>query len=205
MLRNILVTALLFGTINANAQQQPNGAPNLPKEKILPIDYHEIGAPMPKFKLVTLDTLAKEYEGRDLKKVNKKNVKKLGYASVTRVITDADIDNAGTLIMMMFNPTCGHCEDETEILKKNIGEFNNSRLFLVANPNMKTYLPDFVRNHKTRDFYPTMTVGLDSAEFIKEIFQYGSLPQINIYSRERKLLKSFNGEVPLDSLKMYMN
>ncbi len=199
MLRKLLLPVFVLGVMNVHAQEPAKAA------KETPIDYHEPGSPMPRLKLVTLDTLSKVYEGRELKKINKKNTKKWGYTPATRVVGNDDLDNGGNLFLMMFNPTCGHCEDETEILKKNIGLFKKSRLVLVANASMKTYLPDFVKNHKTRDFYPQMTVGLDSSDFIKLIFQYGALPQINIYGSDRKLIKSYNGEVAIDSLKQYIN
>ena len=47
-------------------------------------------------------------------------------------------------------------------------------------------------------------MGLDSANFINSVFLYKTLPQINIYSPERKLLKIFNGDVAIDSLKRYI-
>ena len=201
MLYRSLLVAFIFGTVaTAYAQQPANYTP-----KPLPIDYHQVDAPMPKVKLVTLDTLSKLYEGKQLKKMNKKNTKKFGYTPATRIITNDDINNTGNVFVMMFNPNCGHCEDQTEILKKNIDQFKTSTLILMANAVMKTYLPDFVKNHKTHDFYPKMIVGIDSGEVIKEAYLYGALPQINIYNSKHKLLKSFNGEIPIDSLKMYMN
>ncbi len=199
MLRKLLLPVFILGLMNATAQEAAKPT------KETPIDYHEPGAPMPRLKLVTLDTLSKIYEGRELKKINKSNAKKWGYKPATRVVGNDDLDNNGHLFMMMFNPTCGHCEDETEMLKKNIGMFKKSRVVLVANASMKTYLPDFVKNHKTRDFYPQMTVGLDSSDFIKQIFQYGALPQINVYDRDRKLIRSYNGEVTMDSLQQYID
>ena len=103
---------------------------------------------------------------------------------------------------MMFNPTCSHCEDETALLEKNIFMFKNTNLVLMANPGMKQYMPDFVnRLHITE--YPSIHVGIDSADFINKVYLYQTLPQINIYDRDRKLIKTFNGGVSVDSLKKY--
>ena len=206
MIRVLITVFCLTGTLFAAAQQtNSKDSTASKKEVVTPIDYHQPDAPMPRLKLVTLDTLSKEFSGKALRKLNKKSSKAMGYASVTRIITNKDIDSRGNIFTMMFNPTCGHCEDQTEIMKKNIDLFQHSRLYLVANANMKTYLPDFIKNHKTHDFYPIMTVGMDSADFIKETFLYGALPQINIYSKDHKLIKSYNGEVSIDSLKQYID
>ncbi len=48
-----------------------------------------------------------------------------------------------------------------------------------------------------------MYIGTDSSGFINNVFLYQSLPQINIYSPAHKLIKTYTGEVPIDSLKQY--
>ena len=73
----------------------------------------------------------------------------------------------------------------------------------MANPGMMQYLPDFVNMLHVLD-YPIMHVGIDSSGFIGNAFGYHMLPQINIYDHSRKLLKTFNGETPIDSLKSYI-
>jgi hypothetical protein len=52
--------------------------------------------------------------------------------------------------------------------------------------------------------YPIMYVGTDSGDFLNNVFLYSQLPQINIYDKKRKLLKTFTGEVAIDSLKKYI-
>jgi len=117
-------------------------------------------------------------------------------------LTNADFDNGANLMVMMFNPTCSHCEDETELLEKNIFYFTKSKLILMANPMMWEYLPNFVKSFHIFD-YPAITLGSDST-FISKVFLYSALPQINIYDKHRKLIKTFSGEVVMDSLKKYI-
>jgi hypothetical protein len=52
--------------------------------------------------------------------------------------------------------------------------------------------------------YPFIKAGLDSSGFINNVFLYQTLPQINIYNAERRLLKTYAGEVPMDTLKKYI-
>ena len=202
MLRKLVVAALLLCSINSIAQESAakKGGKEQPK-----IDYRDMDSPMPTMKLVTLDTLSKLLSGNKLEKANKKSIKEFGYPSVTRIVTEDDLTHRGNTIVMMFNPTCGHCEDQCEFFKKNLSSFNKTRIIMMTRADMKTYLPDFVKNHKTADYYPMITVGLDSAEFVKETFQYGALPQINIYSHSHRLLKTYNGEAKMDSLEQYID
>ena len=118
-------------------------------------------------------------------------------------MTDKDLDNRGNLLVMMFNPTCSHCQDETVVLEKNIFLFKKTELVFLANPVMKAYLPDYVNMLHVGE-YPSIHVGIDSSDFINKVFLYQSLPQINIYDKHRKLVKIYNGEVAIDSLKQYI-
>jgi thiol-disulfide isomerase/thioredoxin len=201
--RLLLVLFLGIGTVvsaqNKNAPALKQAAPPPPVK----IDYTMPGAPMPNFVLVSLDTVSKtvKEKNRGISRIWKKEISK---TVKTNTFTNHDFDNDANLIVMMFNPTCGHCIEETEILKKNVALFKKTRLVLMANRQMEKYLPDFVKERKTKAFFPTFTVGLDSANFINSVFLYKTLPQINIYSPERKLLKIFNGDVAIDSLKRYI-
>lgn len=119
------------------------------------------------------------------------------------VMTAKDVDNGANLFVMMFNPTCSHCENETEMLERNIDLFDRSKVLLMANPGMKPYLADFVKSLHTNN-YPSIYVGIDSGDFINKAFLYQALPQINIYDKHRRLLKIYTSDVPLDSLKKYI-
>jgi len=114
-----------------------------------------------------------------------------------------DFDNGANLFVMMFNPTCSHCEDETESIEKNIGLFKKSKWVLVANPSMIIHMPSFIKNLHISDYKP-LYIGIDSSNFIDKIYRYSSLPQVNVYDGHHKLLKIYNGEVPIDSLKQYI-
>ena len=201
MHNKLLTIICLFCTVLAHAQKKdgikaPVAAPPVPK-----IDYTQIGAPMPNLLLVTLDTMEKQVK----KNTNWWN--RLWHKDVTiektNQFTNKDFDNNANLFVMMFNPNCSHCIEETEVIKHNIGLFQKSKLVLVANSRMKEYLPDFVKQRETKK-YPQMTVGLDNANFVNDAFLYRSLPQINIYNPERKLIKIYNGDVAIDSLKPYI-
>lgn len=86
---------------------------------------------------------------------------------------------------------------------KNIGSFKKSNILLLATPNMKgSWLEDF-EGFTHVNTIPKIKVALDSSDFINKTFTYEGLPQINIY-KNGKLLRKFHTEVPIDSLKPYI-
>jgi thiol-disulfide isomerase/thioredoxin len=141
------------------------------------ISYKELGASMPPIRMVMADK---------------------------KVITDKDLDNGANLFVMMFNPTCGHCQDATVLLGKNIELFKKSKVVLLAAPGMENLFSFFESVTDVSKYAPAMQVGLDSADFITKAYRYEALPQINVYNKDRKLVKIFVGDVPIKDLKEYI-
>jgi len=181
MQRKLLITGFVCCTLFAFAQKpkatkSQAATSNTAKTDTVKVDYKAVGAPMPPLRLVTP-------KGKS--------------------ITDKDLKNNATLFVMLFNPTCEHCEEQTEIFKEHINMFKDTKLVLMAGSMMLPYLDFFENAHKTSE-YPKMMVGVDSSGFIDKTFLYNSLPQINIYSNDRKLVRIFTGNVPMDSLAKYI-
>ena len=206
MLRQLLILLCLACATNTIAQQ--NAAPSS-KTTEKQIDYKQMGAPMPPLRILLYkDTSAKKTNNtaesehlsrRQRREEEMKEQKK----QEDQYITEDDLNNGANLFVMMFNPTCSHCQDETAIIKTNIALFHKTQLALIANPQMKQYLPDFVNLLHVLD-YPSMHVGIDSTGFIDKVFLFQMLPQIKIYNHNRKLIKTYNGEVAIDSLRKYI-
>lgn len=139
------------------------------------VDYKAVGSPMPPVRLVQ--------DNGD-------------------VVTGSAVMHKNILVMM-FNPTCEHCQEEARIIIKNLPLFDSTKLMFLAAAGMKEYLSFFDAVTRASK-HPKIAMGVDSAKFIDKTFKYQSLPQINIYNKDRKLVRIFNGEVPLDSLKPYI-
>ena len=193
------ITCLLTG-INTFAQKGlvpmyiPSATPQAVTDDGDKSDFTKMGAALPKFRIVTLP------QGT-ITKVNGKEVKKVVVQK--KNITDKDVKNNANLVVMVFNPVCGHCEDQTDSLTKHIRLFKKSKLVMIAAPSMGTYLEQFERNHHTNK-YPTMQIGLDSSALIRKLYLYKDMPQINIYNKERKLIRTFVGGATIDTLKRYI-
>jgi hypothetical protein len=213
MLNKLLILLCLTCCTSAVAQEkQSPTTKNTQKPFDAEIDYKQVGAPMPPLTILAYrDTgvAAKTVPPTDAKTAQKSKTKKGKLPKNTPdrsekvLMTEKDFNNGANLFIMMFNPTCSHCEDMTVLFQKNMNLFKRSKIILMATMPMKDYLPDFVNMLHVNE-YPAMQVGLDSSGFVNNVFLYQSLPQINIYSGERKLLRTYSGEVPIDSLKKYI-
>ena len=205
MLRKLILLPCLFLCAGAIAQTSKITEKQEEKE----IDYKQVGAPMPPLKMLLYqDTSRKKVVTGTVntdppRKAKRKNRHDEPAAGVTKMITVHDVDNGANLFVMIFNPTCAHCEDETVMLEKNIALFKRSKILLMAAPGMMPYLGDFVKRLGV-DEYPQMSAGVDSSGFVNNIFLYQTLPQINIYNADRKLLKIWSGEVSIDSLRQHI-
>ncbi len=196
MLRKLLIASAILCQLTSFAQQKKAVPLVAPK-----IDYDHIGAPMPGMVVVTLDTL----HGKALKKARKPKNKQFFVTSTgAKGYTDKQLKNDANLLVMMFNPTCGHCEDQTDLFIKNLNLFKESKLVLLANKEMKVYLPNFNNTHHVNDHADIMILGFDSTDFIKNTFLYQALPQINIYNKDRVLIKTYTGNVSIDTLMQYI-
>jgi hypothetical protein len=171
---SLLAVLLLSTPMYLSAQRKKKAAP--PPPQVGGIDYKSTGAPIPQIRAV--------YPGK-------------------AVYTNKDVQNGANLFVMLFNPTCEHCEEMTLSFEKNIGLFKRSNILLMAAPGMGDYLEFFQNNTHVNEF-PAIRVALDSSDFIQKTFRYESLPQVNVYSPDGKLLRSLSGVTKLDSLKGYI-
>jgi thiol-disulfide isomerase/thioredoxin len=177
-MRKLLILTCLLGTVfTTNAQFWKKK--NKKKSNTIAVDnqtdYKNEGAPLPKIKAVTLED--KVYTPDSFRR---------------------------NLLIMTFNPTCGHCMDMAQIFSKNIELFKNTDILMLAAPTMKPYLDFFIRNTHVAEHKNVIKVALDSAGYIEKTFKYESLPQLNFYGTDKKLYKVTTGEQPLDSLRAYI-
>lgn len=119
------------------------------------------------------------------------------------MITNEDLKAKAPTVIMLFNPTCEHCEEQARLLQTNLSTFSDVNLLLMAADRMGPYLVHFV-NATGSDKFPSLQIGIDSSEYINKTFRYESLPQINVYNKQQKLVKIFSGITPIDSLQKYM-
>jgi hypothetical protein len=124
------------------------------------------------------------------------------YMKNGKYLTNKELENDANLFILLFNPTCEHCQSHTNVIQKNISLLKKSQFLFIAAPQMKEYLSFFeATTHISQ--YPSLQMGLDSNQYIEKVFSYQALPQINVYGPDRKLIRAFVGETHIDTLKPY--
>jgi hypothetical protein len=176
MTRKLGLLGVLFVGLTAFTPQKAKKKTTEKATTLSAIDYKVLGAPRPELRVV-------DPKGS--------------------VFTHQNIDTTGHFFMMLFNPTCGHCEDVTRMLEVNLDLFKDNQLVLIAGPAMMSYLDYFQATTKVFD-YPRIRVGVDSAGTIEKTFVYNALPQINVYDKQGRLQKIFSQQITIDSLKPYL-
>jgi len=181
MIRKLLIITCLISVASLASARKTfkNDTPLFDKQDVndTPGDYRVVGAPMPKIYFIRKDG------GK---------------------ITNSDISKKRKTIIMIYNPLCEHCEDETVLIGQNIQKFDNTDFILLAAPNMTgqySYFENTVHVSK----YPQLVQAADSSGFIEKVYTYESLPQINIYDKHHKLMKIFTGDVAIDSVTAYLD
>jgi hypothetical protein len=212
LVRIVIFLMIIGGTLKAVAQEGIKPIKPAKRKACQNLDYQQMGAPMPALKYIkfpdpTYNTIviAMRAKPDTTAKADKKlkRRKKSKASSDVQYLTNQDFKNGANLFVMIFNPNCSHCEEETQLLEKNIHLFKQSKILLMTSPVVWESMDIFTKSMHTDD-YKAITVGVDSSDFISKVFIYASLPQINIYDHSRKLIKTFSGDVPIDSLKVFI-
>lgn len=176
-MKNCLLLLVAFALLILSAFAPPQKR-NKKKQQARTEDqtYKNIGSPLPRFRVQTTDGT---------------------------LFTNDSLSAEGTLILMLFNPTCDHCGMVTDTLLRYYDGTQKSRLLLVAGDNMMPYLPRFVAEHQVGK-YPSVRVGVDSSNLIQKTFLYEPLPQVNIYDSTRTLRRILTGLQPGSSFIPYL-
>lgn len=141
-----------------------------------PLNYRIVGAPLHPLKLI--DRAGIEY-------------------------TELDISEDHPFILILFNPTCGHCVDVASMIMDHKEELEDCTIMMMAGPEMEPYLKDFVAESKWEDG-SNRFLGVDGSGLTLETYNYNNVPQVNIYDSSKKCIKIFNGDISFDQLKAYI-
>lgn len=121
-----------------------------------------------------------------------------------QVFTNDSFQSKEFLLLFLFNPSCGHCIDAGTLLKQNCDSFKNVHVAFMAGAMMLPYMSTFYNATKIEQCNQ-YTIGVDSAGVIEQLYNYIALPQLNIYNKERKLVKILNGNISMATLRPYLN
>ncbi len=108
----------------------------------------------------------------------------------------------GGSILILFNTECDHCQREAKEISEKLEAFKNYELLFIAADSVHK-IDNFSKTYNLAD-KPNVKFG--RAEYQDVFMNFGSIPtpSVYIYSRERKFVKSFLGETPVEELVKYL-
>ena len=108
------------------------------------------------------------------------------------------------VLLAIFSPQCDHCELALDTLRHFGKSLKNTSIVLVTEARHKPQLTGFLTKAGFDTVKAFRQVGIDKGNLVYDIYNFGMLPQFNIYNSQHKLVKSFSGNFPMDSLKMFL-
>lgn len=97
-----------------------------------------------------------------------------------------DLVKGEPVLLVLFNPSCGHCQILLEQVRDNIAIFGKTNIIFLTGKPLKEVLPNYVKNVKV-DKMKEINVVSDNSDITLKIFEYQGIPQIMLYDKEHKL------------------
>lgn len=110
----------------------------------------------------------------------------------------ADLPKDQAVLLMLFSPSCDHCQKETEDLIKRIDDFRNIQI-VMATPMPFNQMKEFHQRYQLSRF-PNIHVGFDYQFFLPTFYRVRNLPFLVMYDKSGKLLSTFEGNLGIDNL-----
>jgi hypothetical protein len=106
----------------------------------------------------------------------------------------------GTVIVVLFNTTCGHCIDLGKELNAKLDEMPNTTVLFLTGGDLVGQIPEYmlsaeISGTNTRTYFAGI-----SKELTETIFEYKGIPQVMIYSNEKKLQRIYHQVVKWEEL-----
>ncbi len=112
--------------------------------------------------------------------------------------TKNDLPDSKAVLLMLFSPSCSHCQQETEQILKHIDEFKNVHI-VMATPMPFDSMLVFREKYKLAG-YKNITVAQDNKVMMPTYFMISNLPFLAFYNRKKELLDTFEGSMPVEKV-----
>jgi thioredoxin-related protein len=114
------------------------------------------------------------------------------------VLNKSNLKKNTPVLIMLFNPTCDHCQHETEQIIKNIDAFKKVQIILATTAPFGL-MKEFYANYKLAKF-KNISVGQDFQYTLPSFYMIHSLPYLAMYDKQGKLLTTFEGTMKIEDL-----
>ncbi len=112
--------------------------------------------------------------------------------------TQKDLPADKAVLVMLFNPSCTHCQQETEEITRNINKFSNIHI-LMCTPMPLDSMLAFRKKYNLAK-YSNIVVTQDSRVQMPSYYMISNLPFLAFYNRKRQLIGTHEGSISLEKL-----
>jgi len=105
--------------------------------------------------------------------------------------TQAILSKEKPVIIMLFNPECGHCKDQLALLLK-MPEVTQSAQLVMATTETLDKIKAFAESYNLSN-YPSIFIGRDKRSFWGGYFQPKTIPVLAFYDKDGNFKKLLQG------------
>lgn len=116
-----------------------------------------------------------------------------------KIYADSNLRKQTPVILVLFNPSCGHCMEVAVSMKARIQELHGVDIVFLTGGNLLAELPSFLQQTRISGL-SNVYVGTDYADISKQLFEYNGIPQIMVYNKDHILLKTYYKQLELDDV-----
>lgn len=135
---------------------------------------------------------------------NIKSIPQFSYKSITeKNFTNQNLKKNSPTIFIYFNTECEFCNEEVQMIKDNITEFNEIQLIFVSFEK-KQIIKKFAQKHQLTSYDNIHFLYDDKATFAST-FDLRTLPCLVLYDKNQKLIEKIKGQTKAATLLKKMN
>ncbi|HYC85664.1 MAG TPA: redoxin domain-containing protein [Chryseosolibacter sp.] len=121
-------------------------------------------------------------------------------------LTDGSMVNARDIdeqmLLILFQPDCDHCQDEARQIKKRLEAFKDYQLYFISSQPIEM-IEKFSRDYQLTNL-PNVHFGHTEVQNVWNNFGSISAPSMYLYSKEGRLVESFEGLVDVEVIIKYL-
>lgn len=106
------------------------------------------------------------------------------------------------MVLVLFQPDCDHCQREATQIKKRLEAFRDYKIYFISSHPMEI-IQKFATDYKL-DNEPNVFFGYTTVENVLNNYGAISAPSIYIYTKEGRLVESFDGLVDVEVIIKYL-
>ena len=108
----------------------------------------------------------------------------------------------GKIVLILFQTDCDHCQREAAAIQENISAFKPYSVYFITTSSHQQ-IETFAKEYKLAD-YPNVHFCQTTSQSVLDNFGHIDAPSLYIFASDRTLVKSFNGETPINEILKYI-